>query len=95
MLEAAAVGRPLIASDAGGIPEIFGSDADRLVAAGDGVALARAMTTFLDQRELARAQAMQFRESVRARFQAKRMVASTSDFYRLLTSRRPTSHSHQ
>jgi glycosyltransferase involved in cell wall biosynthesis len=43
VLEAAAAGVPLITTRVGGIPEIFGVDADHLVAPGDPEALARAI----------------------------------------------------
>jgi len=82
VLEAAAVGRPLIATSVGGIPEIFGPQASQLVSAGDAAALAEAMAEFLDQREAAKERARQLRQYVRDRFQVRQMVASTSDFYR-------------
>jgi glycosyltransferase involved in cell wall biosynthesis len=47
VLEAAAAGVPLITTRVGGIPEIFGPDADDLVAPGDPAALARAIGTAL------------------------------------------------
>lgn len=43
VLEAIAARTPLIATNVGGIPEIFGDHADRLVASDDPRALARAM----------------------------------------------------
>ena len=43
VLEAAAAGLPIIATNVGGIPEIFGPDADELVPPGDPAALADAI----------------------------------------------------
>ena len=40
VLEAAAAGMPLIATNVGGIPEIFAGEAERLVPPGDAAALA-------------------------------------------------------
>ncbi|HZN29090.1 MAG TPA: glycosyltransferase family 4 protein, partial [Xanthobacteraceae bacterium] len=50
VLEAAAVGLPMIATDVGGIPEIFGPDADALVPPGDPAALARAIRRAMQDR---------------------------------------------
>ncbi len=49
VLEAAAAGRPLVASNVGGIPEIFGAHAARLVPPGDAGALAAALAGALDR----------------------------------------------
>ncbi len=81
VLEAAAAGRPLIATDIGGIPEIFGPYAARLVKAGDAAALARAMVAFLDDPGEARKYAGRLQERVRDKFNVSQMVASTSQFY--------------
>jgi glycosyltransferase involved in cell wall biosynthesis len=43
VLEAIAARTPLVATNVGGIPEIFGDYADRLIASDDPAALARAM----------------------------------------------------
>ena len=47
VLEAAAAGLPLVATDVGGIPEIFGPDASALVPPGDPAALAHAIGSAL------------------------------------------------
>ena len=49
VLEAIAAGTPVVATRVGGIPEIFGAHADRLVPPGDTVALADAMAAVLRQ----------------------------------------------
>jgi glycosyltransferase involved in cell wall biosynthesis len=48
VLEAAAAGLPIIATRVGGIPEIFGPHASRLLGAGDAAALAAAISAALD-----------------------------------------------
>ena len=54
VLEAAAAGIPIIATAVGGIPEIFGPEADRLVPAADAQALATAIADALDDSEATR-----------------------------------------
>ena len=49
VLEAAAAGMPLIATNVGGIPEIFAGETERLVPPGDAGALAAAMRSALDR----------------------------------------------
>ncbi len=48
VLEALACGRPVVATNVGGIPEIMNSDSGRLVPARDPAALARALSEVLD-----------------------------------------------
>lgn len=48
ILEALACGRPVVATDVGGIPEIMSDSCGRLVPARDPVALARALSSVLD-----------------------------------------------
>lgn len=81
VLETLAAGVPLVATDAGGIPEIFGSDADRLVPAGSADALASAMAATLDDMPAARQLADRLRARVRSEFGIDRMVDSSLDFY--------------
>ncbi len=49
ILEAAAASVPMIATDVGGIPEIFGPFSDRLGPCGDAADLARRMAGTLDR----------------------------------------------
>jgi glycosyltransferase involved in cell wall biosynthesis len=81
VLEAAAAGRPLVAANVGGIPEILAQDRDRLVAPGDAEALAAAMASALDdgaREEHARLLV----EDIRARFSVSRMAADVEAAYR-------------
>jgi glycosyltransferase involved in cell wall biosynthesis len=74
VLEAGAAAIPLLATRVGGIPEILGPDANRLVPAGDPAALVRAITAALDDPGDSRTAAMRLRERVRSAFSAAAMV---------------------
>ena len=74
VLEAAAAGKPVIASRVGGIPEIFGDLANRLVPAGDAGALARAIAEALDNPGRTRADADALRDRVAGEFSVTNMV---------------------
>ncbi len=84
VLEAAAAGRPIIASNAGGIPEIFGDQSDRLVETGNPAALACAMEGFLGDYESARRSAATLCQRVRSGFSTDTMGIATTEFYRQL-----------
>ena len=74
VLEATASGKPLIASDTGGIPEIFGPFADRLVAKEDVGALAQAIARALDDPQGAAELAQAMRARVAEHFSIASMV---------------------
>jgi len=80
-LEAAGAGLPLIATRVGGLPEIFGKAASRLVRPNDAPALAVAMRQVMWQREEAQAQADALRQRVQQEFSLRRMAAGVEDFY--------------
>jgi glycosyltransferase involved in cell wall biosynthesis len=82
VLEAAAAGLPVIATRVGGVPEIFGPAADRLVTAGDAPALAAAMQAALDEPAACTAAAGRLRERVLAEFAVEPMVDAIEAAYR-------------
>jgi len=74
VLEAAAAGLPVIATDVGGIPEIFADQADRLIPPGDPDALAEAMRAFLADPDTARQAATSFATTIEQRFSVDAMA---------------------
>jgi glycosyltransferase involved in cell wall biosynthesis len=74
VLEAAAAGKPLIATNVGGIPEIFGSQAHRLVPPGDAGALAQAITLALNDPDAAGRAARTLQQRIAASFCVEHMV---------------------
>jgi glycosyltransferase involved in cell wall biosynthesis len=74
VLEAAAAGKPVIATRVGGIGEIFGPSAGRLVAADDTVALAAAIAQALDAPDERTAVAAALRSRVAQEFSLDVMV---------------------
>lgn len=82
VLEAAAAGKPLITTQVGGIPEIFGPLSDRLVPPDDAGALAAAIARILDDPAAAEADAKALRERVAASFSVDSMVEGVLAAYR-------------
>jgi glycosyltransferase involved in cell wall biosynthesis len=74
VLEAAAAGVPLITTNVGGVPEIFGRDAADLVPPGDPQALARAITLALGDLIHKRAAGARLRARVRQNFSTLAMT---------------------
>lgn len=85
-LEAAAAGIPLIASRVGGMPEIFGGEAHRLVAPGDAAALSRALANALSEPGDIVGSAMRLKVRVERLFSATEMVAAVNGFYARILS---------
>lgn len=85
-LEAAAAGIPLIATDVGGIPEIFGPLSACLVPPRDAAALAGAMEAALTDLDATKITAMRLRARVAEHFSASRMVAEIDSFYTKLAA---------
>ena len=83
VLEALAAGPPMVATNVGGIPEIFGAAADRLVPPGDPAALASAMERLIDHPDEAAAEAMLLRQSIADRFSITAMAATVDEVYAL------------
>ena len=81
-LEAVASGMPLVASNVGGMPEIFAGEAERLVAPGDPAALAAAMRALLKRPDQAETEAMLRRERVKQIFSLSAAVRRIEDIYR-------------
>lgn len=87
VLEAAAARLPVISTMVGGIPEIFGPTADRLVPAGDAQALRAAMQHALDQLEAAQADMLARLAHIESRFSLSTMTGSIEQLYRSLSGR--------
>lgn len=87
VLEAAAAGVPVIATRAGGIPEIFAGQSDRLVEPDNAAALADALAAAYAAPVRAVQAAMRLREDVRARFSLPAMAAGVEDLYGLVLAR--------
>jgi glycosyltransferase involved in cell wall biosynthesis len=82
VLEAAAAGIPLIATDVGGIPEIFVGETEKLVRPGDAQALAKAMRAALQEPERLTAEAVLRRDRVEQNFSLAAAVRRIEDIYR-------------
>ena len=74
VLEAAAAAVPVLTTSVGGIPEIFGPQASRLVASDDAAALARAISSALADPAALRNETLTLRARVQAEFSADVMA---------------------
>lgn len=82
VLEAAAAGKPLIATHVGGIPDMFGPFADRLIPPDNRDALERGLTEAVNHPETMRNAAGLLRERIRTNFSLDDMVDGGIDAYR-------------
>lgn len=82
VLEAAAARLQVIASDVGGIPEIFGPTSGALVPPGDAAALGGAMQRFLDSPDGASEEIERRFAHIAEHFSVKRMSAAIEALYR-------------
>jgi glycosyltransferase involved in cell wall biosynthesis len=82
VLEAAAAGMPIIATEVGGVPEIFGAQAAHLIPPDDVAALVEAMGAALNDPGGAQRVAEQVRARVRAEFSLSTMVEGGLSAYR-------------
>lgn len=83
VLEAAGAAVPMIATNVGGIPEIFGPRAGRLIEPNKADVLANAMIRMLSvDHDLLHTEALQLREFVRSKFHIDMMVDQVIDAYR-------------
>lgn len=83
VLEAAAAGLPLIATTAGGIPEIVAETDTSLVEPGNADALAAVMSAARQNPGIARARALRLKENVARKFTVAGMTDAVLDFYAL------------
>jgi glycosyltransferase involved in cell wall biosynthesis len=81
VLEAAAAAKPLVATDVGGIPEIFGPYTQRLVPAGDPEALARRIVAMVDRPSQAADDARALQSRVAVHFSVDAMVEAVLASY--------------
>jgi len=81
VLETAAAGKPLVATRVGGIPEIYGSLADRLVPPGDARAMAAAIECALDRPETTAEVTAGLRQRVASAFSVDTMVDGVLSAY--------------
>lgn len=81
VLEAAAAGMPLIATDVGGIPEIVAGTDTPLIPSEDAEALRDAMLAFLADPRAAAERAARLRDVAGAKFTVAAMTTSILDFY--------------
>ncbi len=81
VLEAAAAGVPIIASNVGGIPEIFGPDARDMVPPGDPAALAEAIAAAQQDRGSRHSASLRLKTRVRASFSVDAMTDAVLDAY--------------
>ena len=84
VLEAIAAGMPIIATDVGGIPEIFGPAAGALVPPGDAAALAAAIDAALADPRRTDAEAAARRAWLHPRFNISTMQNKVEALYRLM-----------
>lgn len=80
-LEAIAANKPLIATDVGGVNEIFGPDAGSLLPAADADALQQAMQAFLDAPGQAQQAALARKTYVETHFSVDRMTGAVEAAY--------------
>jgi glycosyltransferase involved in cell wall biosynthesis len=82
VLEAAAAAVPMITTNVGGIPEIFGPQAAGLVASGNAEALARSISAALGDPVRLRNEALTLRARVQTEFSADAMADAVLAAYR-------------
>lgn len=90
ILEAAAAGRPVIATDVGGVREIFGPTAPSLLPAADTAALRRAMQAALDDPAAAARETETRLAHIRSGFSIAHMANQIEALYRQVISARMT-----
>lgn len=81
VLEAAAAGLPIFATNVGGIPEIVSGTDTALIEPGRSEPLAAALNSVLDAPEAARARAQRLRAKVASAYTVARMASAIEQFY--------------
>ena len=81
VLEAAAAGLPLIATNVGGIPEIVADTDTVLIEPGNAAGLASALRATLGDAEAARGRAKRLRAKIESKFTVAAMTGAVLDFY--------------
>jgi glycosyltransferase involved in cell wall biosynthesis/SAM-dependent methyltransferase len=89
LIEAAAAGRPAVATNVGGVSDIVVEGSGLLAPAGDAVALAAQMVRLAEDTTLRRRMGGRAREHVGARFGATRLLNDLDDLYTELIDARP------
>ena len=87
LIEAAAAGHPAVATAVGGVPDVVVPGSGILVPRGDEAALARALTRFAEDPDLARAMGARAREHVLERFSIERLLGDIESLYDELLTR--------
>ena len=82
VLETAAAGKPMIATDVGGIPDIFGPYADQLIPSDDAVALERVLASAVNHPETKNNAARLLQDRIRTTFSLNDMVDGGIEGYR-------------
>ena len=82
VLEAAAAGLPIIATNVGGMPEIFGPQVTQLIPADDTGALIGAITKAVDEPAQMQSAAQALKKRVRSEFSLSTMVECNLAAYR-------------
>jgi glycosyltransferase involved in cell wall biosynthesis len=85
IVEAMACGKPIIASDVGGIPDMIGSESGILVPPGDTSALAKAMLCLAKDKDLRRTMGQAARERYQQLFSPGAVVPLMLETYRRVT----------
>src|SRR5581483_4400888 len=89
VLEAAAAGLPMLATNVGGIPEIIAGTDTALLPPEDVGALAKAMLDALADPATARARALRLQETVASRFTVSAMTDAVLALYDAVLAERP------
>jgi glycosyltransferase involved in cell wall biosynthesis len=88
VLEAIAAGMPIVTTDVGGIPEIFGSQASELVPAGNTEALADAIKSLMTAPDAARTAALRRRDRIAEKFSVRVMEQDVTATYMEVLARK-------